>query len=121
MRCVIAGYPFHLTANEVQQAMRGVSPEPITGESVKIGRRVYPLMQVGAVITRQDRRDFSAGEVGRAMRRLGFDCLPAASAEPVLLPDADAGASPVPQSAPASAPLGAARPGPAPSPFSDQG
>jgi hypothetical protein len=29
-------------------------------------------MQVGAVVTRQDRRDFSAGEVMRAMRALGF-------------------------------------------------
>ena len=86
MRCIIAGYPFHLTANEVQQAMRGVAPEPVTGESVKIGRRTYPLMQVGAVITRQDRRDFSAGEVGRAMRKLGFTCLPAPAAEPMFMP-----------------------------------
>jgi hypothetical protein len=32
-------------------------------------------MQVGAVLTRQDRRDFSAEEVFRAMRALGFVCL----------------------------------------------
>lgn len=50
------------------------------GESVVIGRRVYPVMQVGQVITRQDRRDFSAGEVIRAMTQLGFTVrgLPAA-------------------------------------------
>ncbi len=39
-----------------------------------IGRRTYPLKQVGQVITRQDRRDFSAGEVLRAMTQLGFTC-----------------------------------------------
>jgi hypothetical protein len=41
---------------------------------VIIGRRHYPLKQVGQVITRQDRRDFSAGEVLRAMAQLGFTC-----------------------------------------------
>lgn len=29
-------------------------------------------MQVGAALTRQDRRDFNAGEVERAMQALGF-------------------------------------------------
>ncbi|MFH8366636.1 SCO5918 family protein [Streptomyces sp. NPDC018031] len=77
MRCIIAGYPFDLTASEVEQALNGIAPEPITGESVRIGRRTYPVMQVGAVVTRQDRRDFTAGEVTRAMRRLGFTCQPA--------------------------------------------
>ncbi len=80
MRCVIAGYPFDLTASEVQQAMRGVKPELVVGESVRIGRRVYPVKQVGAVITRQDRRDFTAAEVTRAMKRLGFTCHPVGAA-----------------------------------------
>ncbi|MBH5333958.1 hypothetical protein IHE55_03730 [Streptomyces pactum] len=74
MRCIIAGYPFDLTASEVEQAMTSVKPEPITGESVVIGRRSYPVKQVGAVVTRQDRRDFTAAEVTRAMKRLGFTC-----------------------------------------------
>ena len=72
MRCVIAHFPFDLFASEVQQKMKGVEPEPVTGASVIIGRRAYPVMQVGEVITRQDRRDFSAGEVMRALTRLGF-------------------------------------------------
>ncbi len=62
--------------------MAGVDPEPVTGEAVKIGRRVYPVKQVGAVITRQDRRDFSAAQVIRAMKGLGFTCLPAPVPEP---------------------------------------
>ncbi|WP_431043414.1 SCO5918 family protein [Streptomyces sp. P1-3] len=74
MRCIIAGYPFDLTASEVEQAMSGIKPEPIAGECVVIGRRSYPVKQVGAVVTRQDRRDFTAFEVTRAMRKLGFTC-----------------------------------------------
>ncbi|MEU8521917.1 SCO5918 family protein [Streptomyces sp. NBC_01216] len=74
MRCVIARFPFDLTKSGVLDSMKGVKPEPVTGESVIIGRRAYPAMQVGQVITRQDRRDFSAAEVLRAMTRLGFTC-----------------------------------------------
>ncbi|MFD5030374.1 SCO5918 family protein [Streptomyces sp. NPDC058220] len=74
MRCVIARFPFELVKSEVQQSMKGIKPEPITGESVAIGRRLYPVKQVGEVITRQDRRDFTSGEVTRALTRLGFTC-----------------------------------------------
>ncbi|GAB2813304.1 SCO5918 family protein [Streptomyces chlorus] len=74
MRCVIARFPFELTKGGVLEAMKGVKPEPVTGDSVIIGRRHYPAKQVGQVITRQDRRDFSGGEVLRAMAQLGFTC-----------------------------------------------
>ncbi|MFD9725929.1 SCO5918 family protein [Streptomyces sp. NPDC059072] len=74
MRCVIARFPFDLTKSGVLESMKGVKPEQVVGESVTIGRRTYPVKQVGQVITRQDRRDFSAGEVLRAMTRLGFAC-----------------------------------------------
>ncbi|MFH8344240.1 SCO5918 family protein [Streptomyces sp. NPDC018045] len=92
MRCVIARFPFDLTKAGVLQSMQTVRPEPVTGESVTIGRRTYPLKQVGQVITRQDRRDFTAAEVQRAMTRLGFTChtapapAPAASSAPGLSP-----------------------------------
>ncbi|EFF88718.1 conserved hypothetical protein, partial [Streptomyces sp. e14] len=72
MRCVIARFPFDLTKSGVLESMKGVKPEPVTGDSVIIGRRHYPAKQVGQVVTRQDRRDFSTGEVLRAMGRLGF-------------------------------------------------
>ncbi|MFF4487555.1 SCO5918 family protein [Streptomyces sp. NPDC001544] len=74
MRCVIAQYPFDLTKAGVTASMKDVRPDPVTGESVTIGRRRYPVKQVGQVITRQDPRDFTAGEVTRAMTRLGFTC-----------------------------------------------
>ncbi|MFJ8143667.1 SCO5918 family protein [Streptomyces sp. NPDC096094] len=74
MRCVIARFPFELSKGGVLETMKGVKPEAVTGDSVIIGRRHYPAKQVGQAITRQDRRDFSDGEVLRAMARLGFTC-----------------------------------------------
>lgn len=74
MRCVIARFPFELTKSGVLESMKGIKPEQVLGESVIIGRRHYPVKQVGQAITRQDRRDFSADEVLRAMTKLGFTC-----------------------------------------------
>ncbi|MEU6994971.1 SCO5918 family protein [Streptomyces sp. NPDC046465] len=74
MRCVIARFPFDLTKSGVLESMKGIKPEQALGETVIIGRRTYPLKQVGQIVTRQDRRDFSAGEVLRAMTQLGFTC-----------------------------------------------
>ncbi|MEV6113583.1 SCO5918 family protein [Streptomyces sp. NPDC052109] len=74
MRCVIARFPFDLTKGEVEQSMSGITPEPVTGVSVTIGHHVYPVMQVGEVITRQNRRDFTTDEMRRALTRLGFNC-----------------------------------------------
>ncbi|WP_149180695.1 SCO5918 family protein [Streptomyces sp. TRM49041] len=95
MRCVIARFPFDLTKSGVLESMKGVKPEEVTGDSVIIGRRQYPAKQVGAIITRQDRRDFSAGEVIRAMSKLGFTCRTLAQAAPaqVLTPFQKASAS----------------------------
>ncbi|MFG2475866.1 SCO5918 family protein [Streptomyces fagopyri] len=85
MRCVIARFPFELTKSGVLESMRGIKPEPGAGDSVIIGRRHYPVKQVGQVITRQDRRDFSAGEVLRAMTQLGFTCRTLPEAAPVRI------------------------------------
>ncbi|WP_328484219.1 SCO5918 family protein [Streptomyces sp. NBC_00377] len=74
MRCVIARFPFDLTKSGVLASMKGVKPEEVFGASVIVGRRTYPVKQVGQIITRQDRRDFSAAEVLRAMTQLGFTC-----------------------------------------------
>ncbi|WP_404962878.1 SCO5918 family protein [Streptomyces sp. 147326] len=61
-------------SDAILKSMKGTKPEQVVGESVTIGRRPYPVKQVGQVMTRQDRRDFSAGEVLRAMTQLGFTC-----------------------------------------------
>ncbi|MEU9284499.1 SCO5918 family protein [Streptomyces sp. NPDC048275] len=78
MRCVIARFPFDLIKSEVEQSMSGVQPEPVTSGSVVIGPHTYPVKQVGEVITKQDRRDFTEVEVARALTRLGFVCRQAA-------------------------------------------
>ncbi|MCZ4121853.1 SCO5918 family protein [Streptomyces sp. H39-S7] len=80
MRCIIAGFPFDLMKSEVLDKMQGVKPEPVTGECVIISRRTYPVKQVGQILTRQDRRDFTAEQITRAMTRLGFTCRPAPAA-----------------------------------------
>ena len=86
MRCIIARFPFDLTKIGVQASMKGIKPEAITGETVIISRRHYPVKQVGEVITRQDRRDFSAAEMTRALSSLGFTCRSAASHVPTAAP-----------------------------------
>ncbi|MCX5049717.1 MULTISPECIES: SCO5918 family protein [unclassified Streptomyces] len=94
MRCVIARFPFDFTKFEVEHSMEGIKPEAVTGVSVTIGRRTFPVMQVGEIITRQNRRDFTVGEVRRALTRLGFTCHDAPPAPPA------APASPADQPAP---------------------
>lgn len=106
MRCVIARFPFDLFKNEVEDSMKGIKPEPVTGDAVVISRRVYPVKQVGEVITRQDRRDFSSAEVVRALSKLGFTCRTAEAA-------AAPAAAPTPLET-ASALLGTPAPGPGP-------
>ncbi|MFJ6213483.1 SCO5918 family protein [Streptomyces sp. NPDC092296] len=118
MRCTIAGYSFDLIASEVERALRGVKPELVSGESVRIGRHSYPIKQVGAVITRQDRRDFSTAEVSRALQRLGFVCTKPAAPEPVaMFEDLPLVAQAEPVAAPPSqvAPQAASMPAPLPS------
>ncbi|MEK9519593.1 SCO5918 family protein [Streptomyces sp. NPDC087908] len=86
MRCVIARFPFELTKAGVIASMKGIKPEPAVGDVVVIGRRQYPVKQVGEVVTRQDRRDFSAGEVVRAMTKLGFTCTTVTAGEQAAAP-----------------------------------
>ncbi|MGX9887451.1 SCO5918 family protein [Streptomyces sp. NPDC002276] len=89
MRCVIARYPFDLTKSEVEEMLKGIRPEqPVSGPCAVISRKLYPVKQVGEVITKQDRRDFTAFEVTRALTRLGFTCheTPPAPATPAPAP-----------------------------------
>ena len=108
MRVTIARRHFYFHKIEVEQAMNSVAAEPVTGPSVEIGGVSYPIMQVGAVLTRQDRRDFNSGEVVRAMQALGFPCRMAPAAKPTPNPD--------PLSAPLSTPLSATEPAEATAP-----
>jgi hypothetical protein len=86
MRCIIARFAFNLTKTDVQESMKGIKPKVITGEYVIIGRRHYPVKQVGEVVTRQDGRDFTAAEMTRALSALGFTCRTAVPPEPAPAP-----------------------------------
>ncbi|MFI2431333.1 SCO5918 family protein [Streptomyces sp. NPDC018693] len=86
MRCVIARFPFDLIKSEVERSMEGIQPEPALGVCVTVGDQVYPVKQVGQVITKQDRRDFTAAEVSRALSRLGFTCHEVPQARPHTRP-----------------------------------
>jgi hypothetical protein len=86
MRCIIARFPFDLVKSDVEASMKGIKPEAVTGDSVVIGRRHYPVKQVGEVITKQNRRDFSSGEMVRALTRLGFTCRSAPAPTPDRTP-----------------------------------
>jgi hypothetical protein len=77
MRCTIAGHSFHLQPSDVERAVAGIEPESIEGYFVQIGRRKYPVRQVGALVTGQSRQDFTTAEVRIALTRLGFTCGPA--------------------------------------------
>lgn len=74
MRCTIAGQSFYLQASDVETLMKRVKAEPVSGACVRVNRRWFPLMQVGALITGQDRRDFTNAEVYKALVLLGLDC-----------------------------------------------
>jgi hypothetical protein len=87
MRFTIAGCSFYLQASDVVALMKDVKAEPVTGESVRIGRRTYPVKQVGAMITKQDRRDFSAADVVRALEKLGFTVNPVPPPAPAAEPE----------------------------------
>ncbi|WP_077060006.1 SCO5918 family protein [Streptomyces sp. MP131-18] len=67
MRRIIARFPCDLTGSGVLEAMRGITPELATNESVITDRRPYPVKQAGDVRTRQDCRDFSTAQVIRTM------------------------------------------------------
>ena len=74
MRCMIAGQPFYLEVREVEAAMRGAEPEQLSGACAQVGGHWYPVMQIGATVTGQDRRDFTSAEVSRALLSLGVTC-----------------------------------------------
>ena len=74
MRCTIAGQSFYLQVSGVETAMSRVKPEPVVGACVQVGGRWFPMLQVGAVLTGQDRRDFTTAEVTKALAHLGLDC-----------------------------------------------
>ncbi|MFE1858052.1 SCO5918 family protein [Streptomyces anandii] len=75
-RCVIARHPFEPTENGAPASPKSAGPELVTGDSVTIGRRRYPIEQVGRVITRKDGPAFRSGGVLRAPSTRGGTAFP---------------------------------------------
>jgi hypothetical protein len=69
----IGGNKVSLTKREIEQAMKGVDPEPITKYSVHIGTQDYPIKQVISKATRLPSISFISTDAYRILTRLGFE------------------------------------------------
>jgi hypothetical protein len=97
----VSGRKFDLDAQQVQEALRGELPEPITEHFVVINGRRWPPKQVLAVVTGLDRADFTSHQARRALTRLGFSAARAARPQPGHSGGA-AAAAPLPPAGPQS-------------------
>ena len=68
----IANRKFALSARQVERAMSGVLPEPITSHFVVVGGHRYPPKQVIGAVTGLDRARFTSHHALRLLTRLGF-------------------------------------------------
>jgi hypothetical protein len=68
----VAKQRFELWRDQVEQAMRGVPPEPIASHYVVIDHRRFPPKQVISVMTGIDRADFTSHQARRILTGLGF-------------------------------------------------
>jgi hypothetical protein len=78
----VAKQRFELRREQVERAMRGVLPEPISSHYVTIGPRRYPPKQVIGLLTGLDRADFTSHQARRILMGLGF---PAGRLRPVAV------------------------------------
>jgi hypothetical protein len=68
----VSGHTYDLDPYQVEQALRGELPEPITEHFVVINGRRWPPKQALALVTGLDRADFTTHQARRALTRLGF-------------------------------------------------
>lgn len=68
----VSGHTYDLDPHQVEQALRGELPEPITEHFVVINGRRWPPKQALALVTGLDRADFTTHQARRALTRLGF-------------------------------------------------
>jgi hypothetical protein len=77
----VSGRRYQLDHGGVEEALRGVLPEPIHEHFVVINGRRWPPKQVLSVVTGLDRADFTTHQARRALTRLGFPAARAARRE----------------------------------------
>jgi hypothetical protein len=77
----IAGHPFDLGRDTVEEAVSDALPEPVHEHYVVVRGRRFPPKQVISRVTGLDRADFTTHQARRVLKRLGFVAGRAAAAE----------------------------------------
>ena len=72
MSATIAGHEFDITAEDVQQAARGLDPEPIDVWFAVVDGRRFPPKQLVEALTGLDRADFNSHQARAVLARVGF-------------------------------------------------
>lgn len=68
----IAGRQYDLSPQQVEAAVAGQLPEPVSEHFVVVSGRAWPPEQVIALVTGLDRADFTTRQACRILTRLGF-------------------------------------------------
>jgi hypothetical protein len=73
VRFTLNGQQFELTAKDVQDRLRAVSPEPVQEYGVQIGLVRYPVKQAFEAATGVSRRKFTTQVARRQLAALDFE------------------------------------------------
>jgi hypothetical protein len=69
---VLNGRLIRLTAEQVEAAVDGITPEPVRVHAVEIRGQSYPVKQVFELATGADRSEFTSYRARQLLNRLGF-------------------------------------------------
>jgi hypothetical protein len=75
MEFKLSGKSYALTRQQVEEAMRGIQPEPVRQHFVVIHQRDYPVKQVLTEVLRMAKLDFTTQQARSILKRLGFDVM----------------------------------------------
>jgi hypothetical protein len=73
VRFTLNGQQFELTAEDVQDRVRDITPEPVQEYGVQIGLMRYPVKQAFEAATGVSRRKFTTQVARRKLAALGFE------------------------------------------------
>jgi len=73
MSFTVGGKAITLSKRSVENALKGVKPEPIKKYSVKVSGQAYPIKQVVSVATGVPIAAFISTDAYRVLSRLGFN------------------------------------------------
>ncbi len=85
MRFTLNGEHLELIAEDVQNRLRDVSPEPVQEYGVRIGFVLYPVKQAFEAATGVPRRGFTTQVARRQFAALGFELVAAGQLRPATI------------------------------------